>query len=416
MRRWTRMELGTRLRGSNDASRRVGVWLMNATLRISPARAWTLTGLALTACWMATYAFGGTSKVPPHFYYVPILLAGIRFGACGALGASLVASVLSGPMSYAVVADRTPQALTDWGARAVFFVVIGQALTAIATMTSSALAAELDDLRRSKQLWSAIDQGHFKVFFQPIVSLGDDRRVVGAEALLRLEDPDRGLVGPDEFIPLAEKTGMIRPLGSWAMREACAQVVRWQRHALVGPEFRLSVNVSARELDAPDFAERVAGILRETGLPAACLHLEITETALADDPRRFIDALHDLRRLGLRLALDDFGTGHSTLAQVQRLPVEVIKIDRTFVATLGATPNGSAIAQNVVSLANSLDLLIVAEGVEEEAQARILADLGCDLAQGFLFGRPVPQDQFVVALLASGVSRRPTGSSVTDFA
>ena len=407
------MEKGTRRAPWDEVSRRAGVWLMGATMRVAPAQAWALIGATLAACWLATNALGGASKVPPHYFYVPIVFAGIRFGAKGSLAASLAAAVLSGPMSYAEVATRTPQALGDWGARAVFFVVIGQVLTAIATMTSSAVADELDDLRCARRLWAALDQEHFELHFQPIVSMARGGEVVGAEALLRLADPERGLIGPDEFIPLAERTGLIRPIGAWAMRTACDQVVHWQEHGMVGPDFMLHVNVSARELDAPAFAGRVAGILADTGLSPHCLHLEITETALAHDPRRFIDALHDLRRSGLRLALDDFGTGHSTLAHVQRLPVQVLKIDRTFVATLGTEANGSAIADNVLSLARSLDLRIVAEGVEEAHQAAILRTLGCDLVQGYLYGRPVAAEQFELALLGrTNPARRR--SSVTE--
>ena len=406
------MEKATRRARWDELSRRAGMWLIGATLRTSPTAAWSLIGGALASCWIATPALGGTATVPPHYFYVPILFAGIRFGAKGSLGASLAAVVLSGPMSYAEVATGTRQAFADWGTRGAFFVVIGQVLTAIATMTSSAVAEELDDLRRTRRLWAALDQEQFQVHYQPIISMARGGQVVGAEALLRLSDPDRGLIGPDEFIPLAERTGMIRPIGAWAMRHACEQVVRWQQDGMVGQDFMLHVNVSARELDAPAFATRVSGILEDTGLPPACLHLEITETALADDPRRFIDALHDLRRAGLRLALDDFGTGHSTLAQVQRLPVELLKIDRTFVATLGTEANGAAIADNVLSLARALDLRIVAEGVEQAHQAAILRTLGCDLVQGFLYGRPVPAQDFEVALMGR-TNPALRGSSVT---
>jgi EAL domain-containing protein (putative c-di-GMP-specific phosphodiesterase class I) len=386
---------------SGGGSSRFGRWLMGATLRMSGRHALVLTAVGLAICWVVTMAFGGASKVPPHSFYVPILFAGIRFGAWGALGAAVASTALAGPLSYADVSAGTAQAAMDWGSRGVYFVLIGQALTAVATLNSHAAAKELSDLRAAKGLWTALDRGRFEVYFQPVVSMAGAGEVVGAEALVRLHDAERGLVAPDQFIPLAEQTGMIRPLGAWVLRSACAEVARWRTAGLVGPHFTLAVNVSARELEAPSFCEGVSDVLHQTGLAPSMLFLEITETAVAEDPERFINALHGLHRLGIGLALDDFGIGHSSLAEVQRLPVDVIKIDKSFVATLGHGEHGSAIARNIVSLAASLDVFTVVEGVETSEQADILTRMGCDLAQGYLFGRPVPADAFELGLAST---------------
>ncbi len=356
---------------------------------------------------MATWIFGGAGNVPPHYFYVPILLAGIKFGASGAFLTAAGSGLLVGPLTYADVASRTPQDLSDWGTRLVWFVVIGQALTAIATMTVTAVERELEDLRSASTLWSALDRQEFEVYFQPIVAIRDDYRVVGTEALVRWNDPNRGLVQPDEFIPLAESTGMVGALDAWVLRQACAHAVAWLDDGLIDADFKLSVNVSARELDTSTYAERVSEVLVATRMDPRQLHLEITERELPADERQFLNTLHHLRRLGVKLALDDFGTGHSTLALVQNLPLDVIKIDRSFVATLGHGLDGGAIAENIVALAHSLEVSTVAEGVETTDQAEMLRHMGCDLAQGYLFGRAVPYDDFRLGLMSIPTRGRP---------
>lgn len=358
-------------------------------------------GLAL--CWLVELLSGGAAVVPPHIFYIPILFAGLRFGALGSLFTALASGILAGPLMYAEVASRSAQPLSEWTMRTVFFVVIGQILTAMAAVAVDGSRRELDDLDAGRALARAMDQSRFEVYFQPIVSFAEADHVTGAEALVRWHHPDRGVVGPDEFIPTAESTGMIRPLGEFVLRSACEQLVSWRRSGLVDASFTLSVNVSPRQLDAVDFTDRVAGVLRETEMDPNQLLLEITETALAEHPDQFTASLHSLRRLGVCLALDDFGTGHSTLAEVQRLPVGVIKIDKVFVADLGERE--CAIAQNVVALARSLELATVAEGVETAAQARLLADMGCDRGQGYLYGRPVPGEQFALSLVGNSASR-----------
>lgn len=379
----------------------LGNAILEICLKLSRRSAAALVVVGLLVGWVATWLLGGAGNVPPHYFYVPILLAGIRFGASGALLAAVASGLLVGPLTYADVAIRTPQELSDWGTRLVWFVVIGQILTAIATMTVTAVERELDHLRSASALWTALDRQEFEIYFQPIVTMKDRYRVVGTEALVRWNDPNQGLIFPDDFIPLAESSGMVGALDTWVLREACARTVTWLEEGLIDSHFTLSVNVSARELDKSNYAERVSEVLVATRMDPRQLHLEITERELADDARQFVDTLHDLRRLGVKLALDDFGTGHSTLARVQNLPLDVIKIDRSFVATLGHGHDGGAIAENVVALARSLEVSTVAEGVETTAQAEMLRHMGCDLAQGFLFGQAVPYDDFRLALMST---------------
>jgi len=381
----------------------LGAHALAASLHVSRRYGWLLIIGALLACWATTVLCGGAAIVPPHYFYIPILFAGIRFGPLGSLGTALAAGVLAGPMTYADVATRTPQSFADWGLRALFFVIIGQALTAMTSIATAAREEELDDLRSAHALSAALDDGRIEAWFQPIVSLRSAGRITGAEALVRMRDLEHGVVPPCEFIPAAERNGMIRPLGEFVLRAACQQVVDWRTHGLVGPWFTLSVNVSPRQMDSTDFVERVAAVLAETGLEPSMLQLEITETSLAEHRAQFVDSVHGLRRLGVRLALDDFGTGHSTLAELQSLPVDVIKIDRQFVSSVGQ--GGSVIAENVVALARSLGLSTVAEGVETSEQARLLRSLGCDAAQGYLYGRPVASPEFARWLLSESAAR-----------
>lgn len=387
-----------------DADVALGDKVLNTALHVSRDYGVLLLVGALALSWAIPTLCGGASIVPPHLFYLPILFAGLRFGALAALGTSVASGLLAGPLMYSDVSSRTSQSLLDWGTRAVFFVVIGQLMTAMCAMAVADRRCKLDDLDTAQRLVAAMDQARFVVHFQPIVSLGERSSMTGAEALVRLRGLDGELVGPDEFIPSAERTGMIRPLGEFVLRSACEQMVAWRRQGLVDASFTLSVNVSPRQLDAADFTDRVAGVLRETAMDPGQLQLEITETALAEHPEQFTATLHALRRLGVRLALDDFGTGHSTLAEVQRLPVSTIKVDRVFVAALG--DGRSAIAENVVSLARSLELSSVAEGVETAEQARLLTEMGCERGQGYLYGRPVPGDEFALSLVAAGSSEQ----------
>jgi diguanylate cyclase (GGDEF)-like protein len=241
-------------------------------------------------------------------------------------------------------------------------------------------------------LRKAIDRDELLVHYQPTVDLTTGR-VVGAEALVRWDHPQHGIVHPAEFIALAEETGLIVPLGTVVLREACAQSHRWSAEA--GDDFLMSVNLSARQFADPRLPEIVASALAECGASPASLALEITESALMEHADTTMVALRSLKDLGVRLAIDDFGTGYSSLTYLKRFPIDVIKVDRSFVDGLGRDAGDEAIVATVVELAHTLGMQAVAEGVETEVQLRRLRDLGCDVGQGFLFSRPVPADDVV---------------------
>ncbi len=239
----------------------------------------------------------------------------------------------------------------------------------------------VDQLLIANELHRAVERGELRVFYQPIVDMRDER-IVGVEALVRWQHPDRGLIGPDAFIPVAEETGLIVPLGRWVLSAALRQIAQWGRS-----DVYLAVNLSARQLAEPHLVDQVADLLGRYGVQPEQLCLEITETAIVSDMHRALVALSGLKRLGVMLALDDFGQGQSSLANLRRFPVDVIKVDRTFVASMA---EDAQIAAVVIRLGEALGLTVVGEGVETREQAEQLLALGCDIAQGYLFGEAVP--------------------------
>ena len=250
------------------------------------------------------------------------------------------------------------------------------------------------DLRR------ALERRELLLHYQPIVDLPTGRPV-GAEALLRWQHPERGLIGPLEFIPLAEESGLIVPIGYWVLEMACRDASRWPRR---GGSLHVSVNLSARQLQESDLVDRVRDTLRSTRLEPSRLVLEITESLIMLETRTIIPRLRALKTLGLRLAIDDFGTGYSSLAYLQNLPVDILKIDQSFIR--GRTPAGSRglspLARGIVDLGKAMHLVMVGEGIERLEEADALRTSGCELGQGFHFSRPVPEAEFQRFLDAGG--------------
>ncbi|NRR29407.1 EAL domain-containing protein [Oxalobacteraceae bacterium] len=247
------------------------------------------------------------------------------------------------------------------------------------------------------ELRQAVEQSQFAVFYQVQVDATGQAR--GAEALLRWCKPDGTMVSPASFIPLAEETGLILPLGRWVLRQACAQLRLWRTEpatrALV-----LAVNVSARQFRQPDFCQQVESAVQEQGIDPALLKLELTEGILLEDIENTIAVMKTLRLLGVRFSLDDFGTGYSSLQYLKRLPLDQLKIDQSFVRDLASDSNDQAIVATIIAMARSLGLEVIAEGVETEAQRGLLEQLGCLHYQGYLFSRPVPAPQFEAWVLA----------------
>jgi diguanylate cyclase (GGDEF)-like protein len=250
-------------------------------------------------------------------------------------------------------------------------------------------------LRTGNDLHRALERNEFELHYQPFVDL-HTTTLVGLEALVRWRHPTRGLLGPGEFIDLAEETGLIVPLGYWVITEACRQAVAWRElRERAGQEswrLMMSINVSPRQLVERNFASRLIEIVDGSGVDRDTILLEVTETTVMRDPDHAIALLETLRAQGMHICIDDFGTGYSSLSYLKRLPVETIKIDRSFVDGLGQDEEDTAIVQAVIGMAESLRLLCVAEGVETAEQVDALRALGCQIAQGFLFGHPISAD------------------------
>ncbi|MFI5493654.1 putative bifunctional diguanylate cyclase/phosphodiesterase [Actinoplanes sp. NPDC051859] len=263
---------------------------------------------------------------------------------------------------------------------------------------------ELSDeqARIGAELRTALDAGQFRVFYQPIVSLPAGH-TVAVEALVRWEHPERGMVPPDQFIPAAERNGLIVELGEWIMRSACAQAMAWRAEHGEAAPIRMSVNVSARQLAEPGFGAMVAGVLAETGLPADTLAVEVTETAVFGGGQA-VQSLQDVHELGVSIALDDFGTGHSSLGLLQTVPVDVLKVDKSFVDGITMAGRHAVIATALIQVSAGLGLTAVAEGVETAEQAAELHRLGYELAQGYFFGRPSPEPSFATSGIAAPTS------------
>ena len=249
------------------------------------------------------------------------------------------------------------------------------------------------DLRR------ALEKDEFRVYYQPEVSVRTGR-IMAQEALVRWEHPERGLVPPADFIPLAEETGLIVPLGRWVLEQACEQLAEWQKLYPGDPLLEMSVNLSVAQFKRPDLGASVAEVLRRTGLDPRTLTLEITESMMVEDVGAALATLQELKALGVKIAVDDFGTGYSSLSYLKRFPVDYLKIDRSFVEGLGCDPKDEGIVVASIELAHALKLEAIAEGVETEEQLERLRALGCDLAQGFYFQRPSSGDTASESLAA----------------
>ena len=300
---------------------------------------------------------------------------------------------------FAIMLARAGVEFGDNMLRALPLVVVISILAIIYTMTatyyrkgqtSEQVVLPAADMDFASQVETALAQQQFYLVYQPQLDFGSGR-LKGVEALIRWRHPDKGIISPDRFIRVAELTGLIVPLGKWVMRTACAQAAQWRDDPVLG-QMEVSVNVSALQLKSGTLVEDILHILAETGLPPQRLVVELTESAFVQDDGQNASMMHRLKEAGVKLAIDDFGTGYSCLSYLRDIPGDYLKVDRSFVMELPGHNKAEAVIQAIVSLGKNLDYRIIAEGIENEAQASFLKQLGCDIAQGFLYAKPLEAD------------------------
>ena len=320
----------------------------------------------------------------------------VRFasGVQAALGEPFVVEdieVFLGASAGVAVSDGTTEATVLLAnAESAMYQAKHRGGSAFETFGESMRIEVVDRMTTEHSLHRALERSELMLHYQPVVDI-HDHVPVGVEALVRWQHPEQGLMAPYRFIPVAEESGLIIPIGAWVLEEACHQLRAWQQEGPSTVRGSVEVNLSARQIDHPDIVATVERILATTGLPAASLTLEITESALMRDAAGALDVLRALKEIGVALAIDDFGTGYSSLSYLQRFPLDILKVDKSFVDELGTgNGGGEEIVSAVVTLAHALGLKVVAEGVETEPQLAVLRDLACDYAQGYLFSRPVP--------------------------
>jgi diguanylate cyclase (GGDEF)-like protein len=291
------------------------------------------------------------------------------------------------PDDAAAVVAATPASLL-WDADVAMYRAKDSGRDRVQLFEAGLRAGSVGRFQSETMLRRALDHDGLRLHYQPLVDLPTGG-LAGAEALVRLQDPDRGLIAPAEFIPVAEETGLVVPLGSWVVGEAAAQAAAWQAlQPLDSPPMVVSINLSGRQLATPGFAVEVGAAIARSGADPFHLCFEVTENTLLDAGGGSVAALEGLKDLGVRLAIDDFGTGHSSLTWLRRIPADFLKVDKTFVSGLGTDPGDTAIVRAVLDLGQALGLTTVAEGVETPEQLAVLRELGCDWAQGFHLARP----------------------------
>jgi diguanylate cyclase (GGDEF) domain len=262
---------------------------------------------------------------------------------------------------------------------------------AVAIFDKELRARFLETVNMESELRFAVERKQFSMFYQPVVSLKTGE-LIGFEALLRWQHPKLGFVSPSKFIPIAEDSGLIIPITEWILTETCTQIAKWQK---IAPEYRdlvISVNLSGKHLAVENLVDEVAKILGKAQIKASSLKLEVTETSAMENAEQSVKILSDLKELGIQLSIDDFGTGYSSLSQLHRLPFDTLKIDRTFVYSVGEDGENSEILQTIISLAKNLRMRVIAEGIETENQLELLRNLGCDYGQGYLLAKPMPSE------------------------
>ncbi len=341
-------------------------------------------GIALVTVLLAWV--GGAPHPIVHLYYVPIIIAATRLGWRGVLASALPAGLLAGPVGAMLLGEPVPSG-SAWIVRAVMYLAIGALVAALSRQADRSLTSTLRDAVDARHLRRALDDGTLEAHYQPIFDLATEA-VVGVEALCRWRDASGQQVPPASFIPLAERTGVILDLGRFMLRATTAQCAAWSQ--LGHDHLVANVNVSAEQLSDRTFLTDVSAALLASGVRPEQLCLEITETAIIGNPEAALATVSAAHALGILIALDDFGTGQSSLAYLKDFPIDIVKIDRSFVSDVDCDPKRSALVLAIIEMSQALGATTIAEGIERQSQLDSLRSLGCQGGQGYLLGRPGP--------------------------
>ncbi|NMM16074.1 MAG: EAL domain-containing protein [Cellulomonas sp.] len=383
-------------------------------LGLSDALGFGLIATMVAATTTTVYALGGAPNTAVHGFYFPIIYAALRFGRRAGVLTALVAATLSGPLMPLDVAAGTSQPIEAWAVRLVFFVLIAFAVHWLARQDPRPLEEMLRDSATHFRLRGALARNEVTAHYQPIADLNTGQ-VVGAESLCRWADRAGGYHSPAQFIPAAERTGLVIPLGQHMLTTALDQAARWARGP--GPAPMVTINVSAVQLTHPSFLPDLVTALGVHQVRPELVCLEITETALIRDPHQAVRVVRAAHDLGLLIALDDFGIGYSSLAYLRDFPIDIIKIDQSFVAEVDCDPKTNSLVMAIIEMAKALGATTIAEGIERPSQLESLRSLGCDLGQGWHLGRPAPPEQITssFARLAVGPKDRdPTATALAS--
>lgn len=400
-------------RGRWPAGDRVAAVALRGTVATSAMAGIGGIVAGLVASWVATYLLGGAQRVVPHFYYVPILFAAVRFGPVAALATALISGVMAGPLTPLDVTLGTVQETHRWLTRAVFFATIGVGMAALVRPSLPSVVDEVRDLRNARAVREALARNELFLRYQPIVNMLTGG-LYGVEALVRWNHPQDGERAPGAFLDAAEASGAIRDIDAFVFAEACRQAAEWKTVAQAHdrPAPCVTVNMSAADLEAPDLIEQVRDTIEATRVDPGQICIEVTESILVDDFDLSAARLAGLKTLGVKLSIDDFGSGYSSLNWVHRFPTDVLKVDRTFLETVGKHSDADGIVGAIVLLARSLDVGLIAEGVETVEQRDRLVDFGYETVQGFFYAKPMLAAE-ITPLIGSDQPFQPTALDST---
>ena len=340
--------------------------------------------------WRTSVLVGGSTTGTAQLFYIPIVLAAVRFGYRFATLTALACGLLAGPLLPADVATQTPQSLPVWLLRLLIFVFMAVLLAWLTSHTRPGMMRTGRDAQVAAQLRAALRTGQLEVHYQPQVALNSGEPV-GVEALVRWRHPRKGLVPPDQFVPSAERTGVIADIDEHVLREAAQQLADWSARGL--GDLSVAVNVSARRFHDTDLLDVIRDVVTSSALDPARIHLEITETAVIDDPDGAARVIAAIRELGVKVAIDDFGTGQSSLSYLHQFTVDVVKIDRQFVSMAVHDPKVSRLVAGLIRLFEAIDVSVVCEGIEDAEQFVHMSALGGQIGQGYFFAKPASAEE-----------------------